>query len=148
MSPDENRLERRAAQRFDFQLPVAVRFPGLNLEGCALTQNLSGRGTLFYTDLPAAEGEAVELTLVMPAEISLTENLRVRCRGRVTRVQAVQGKLGVAVQLEEYEYLPDLAGAPQVASAAAQVPAIPGTAAVEKAPLLGSAAAATSGGRS
>ena len=42
---------------------------------------------------------------MMPAEITLTENMRVRCRGRVTRVLPAQSKFGVAVHLEGYEYL-------------------------------------------
>ena len=52
-----------------------------------------------------AEGDAVELTFLMPAEITLTENMRVRCRGGVTRVRPVDSKFGVAVHLEGYEYL-------------------------------------------
>ena len=84
MSTDQVHLERRASQRFDFQLPVALRLSGTDREGCGFTQDLSGRGAFFYTDFQLAEGDAVELTFVMPSEITLTENMRVRCRGRVT----------------------------------------------------------------
>ena len=105
MSTDENHLERRASQRFDFQLPIAVRLAGTDCEGYGFTQDLSGRGVFFYTDLQVNEGDAVELTLVMPSEITLTENARVRCRGRVVRVTPVEQKFGVAARLEGYEYL-------------------------------------------
>jgi hypothetical protein len=107
MSTDQ--VERRASQRFDFQLPVAVRLSGTDREGCGFTQDLSGRGAFFYTDFQVAEGDAVELTFVMPAEITLTENMRVRCRGRVTRVLPVERKFGVAVHLEGYDYLSESA---------------------------------------
>ena len=109
MTIDQVQLERRAAQRFDFHLPVSVRLVGSDHEGCGFTQDLSARGALFYTDFPLSEGDAVELTLVMPSEITLAENMRVRCRGRVTRVlQPVVGsKFGVAVHLEGYEFLPE-----------------------------------------
>lgn len=109
MSSDQVQLERRAAQRFDFHLPVSVRLAGSDREGCGFTQDLSARGALLYTDFPLSEGDAVELTLVMPSEITLAENMRVRCRGRVTRVlQPVAGsKFGVAVHLEGYEFLPE-----------------------------------------
>jgi hypothetical protein len=117
MSTDQVRLERRASQRFDFQLPVGVRLTGTDREGCGFTQDLSGRGTFFYTDFQVAEGDAVELTFVMPSEITLTENMRVRCRGRVTRVRPVESKFGVAVHLEGYEYLSEAASAAQVAAA-------------------------------
>jgi hypothetical protein len=105
MSTDQVHLERRASQRFDFQLPVGVRLAGTEREGCGFTQDLSGRGAFFYTDFQVKEGDAVELTFVMPAEITLTENMRVRCRGRVTRVLPAHSKFGVAVHLEGYEYL-------------------------------------------
>ena len=43
----------------------------------------------------------------MPAEITLAESMRVRCRGRVLRVLHAEGdsRIGVAAQLEGYEYL-------------------------------------------
>ena len=109
MSTDQVQLERRAAQRFDFHLPVAVRLAGSDQEGCGFTQDLSARGALFYTDFQLAAGDAVELTLVMPSEITLAENMRVRCRGKVVRVSkpAVGSKSGVAVHLEGYEFLPE-----------------------------------------
>ena len=78
MSTDQVHLERRASQRFDFQLPIGVRLAGTEREGCGFTQDLSGRGAFFYTDFQVAEGDAVELTFVMPAEITLTEKMRVR----------------------------------------------------------------------
>jgi hypothetical protein len=105
MSTGQVPFERRASQRFPFQLPIGVRLAGTDHEGCGFTQDLSGRGAFFYTDFPVAEGNAVELTFVMPSEITLTENMRVRCRGRVTRVLPVDSKFGVAVVIEGYEYL-------------------------------------------
>ena len=86
MSTDQVQFERRAAQRFDFHLSVSVRLSGRDREGCGFTQNLCARGALFHTDLPLCEADAIELTLVMPSEITLAENMRVRCRGRVLRV--------------------------------------------------------------
>ena len=50
MSTDQVHFERRASQRFDFQLPVGVRLAGTDREGCGFTQDLSGRGAFFYTD--------------------------------------------------------------------------------------------------
>ena len=44
MSTDDLHLERRASQRFDFQLPVGVRLAGTDCEGYGFTQDLSGRG--------------------------------------------------------------------------------------------------------
>jgi len=116
MSTDQVHLERRAAQRFDFQLPVGIHLPGTGQVGNGFTQDLSGRGAFFYTDLALKQGEEMELTLVMPYEITLTENMRVRCRGKVTRVQQVDRKFGVAVHLEGYEYLAEAASGAQTSA--------------------------------
>ncbi len=51
----------------------------------------------------------MEITLVMPSMITLAENMRVRCGGKVLRVlSSAQGRGSVvAVQVEKYEYLPE-----------------------------------------
>jgi hypothetical protein len=107
MSTDQVQLERRAAQRFCLNIPVFLRLPSGEREASAFTQDLSARGVLLYTDLPLTVGDAVELTMVMPSQITLGEDMRVRCSGTVKRViQPVAGNtFGVAVYLEAYEYL-------------------------------------------
>jgi len=111
MSADTNRVEhcveRRGAQRFELYLPLAVHFEGRTVPGYA--QNLTGRGIFFYAETALPEGAVVELTFTMPAEITLGENMPVRCRGRVLRAaghsQAGQ-RTGIAAQLDSYQYLP------------------------------------------
>jgi hypothetical protein len=108
MNTTQVRCERRAAQRFDFQLPVSIRVPGRDGEGHGFTQDLSGRGVLFYTDLVLTAGDPIELTLLMPSEITLGESMRVRCRGKVIRAVALSigGKSAIATHFDGYEYLP------------------------------------------
>jgi hypothetical protein len=110
MTTSPVRVERRAGQRFDFHLPVSVKLAGSPHEASGFTQDLSARGSFFFTDFPLGIGETVELTLVMPSEITLGEAMRVRCVGRVLRViqPAVGTKLGVAVHFDGYEYLPSM----------------------------------------
>jgi hypothetical protein len=79
-------VERRIGQRFAFNLPVSLRDVATTVEGLGFTQDLSSRGAFFFTDMALAEGTEIELTLRMPSEITLGENMRVRCRGRVLRV--------------------------------------------------------------
>jgi hypothetical protein len=79
-------VERRIGQRFDFNLPVSVRDVSTSAEGLGFTQDLSSRGAFFFTELPLTEGAEIELTLRMPSEITLGENMRVRCRGRILRI--------------------------------------------------------------
>jgi hypothetical protein len=127
MNADSNRLERRAGQRFELHLPLAVRFEGQTVSG--FTQDVSARGIFFYTDARLPEGAAVELTFTMPSEITLGESMPVRCLGRVMRVAPPQGgeRNGIAVRLDSYEYLPADAGAPlsqfmRISAAVAEAP--------------------------
>lgn len=116
-------VERRVGQRFAYNLPVSLQETSSGAEGLGFTQDLSSRGAFFFTDMPLAEGAEIELTLKMPSEITLGESMRVRCRGRVLRVvkpadsmtgvapaentRASETKIGVAVCLHGYEYLPE-----------------------------------------
>ena len=116
-------VERRIGQRFAFNLPVSLRDVSSASEGVGFTQDLSSRGAFLFTDMGVTQGAEIELTLNMPSEITLGENMRVRCRGRVLRVlkaadtswklsagetKSAKTKIGVAVCLNGYEYLPEV----------------------------------------
>lgn len=79
-------LERRAGQRFTFNLAISLRDRATALEGLGVTQDVSSRGAFFFTDMPFRTGSEIDLTLGMPSEITLGEAMRVRCKGRVLRV--------------------------------------------------------------
>jgi len=106
MNADSNRLERRGAQRFELHLPLAVHFEGRTIPG--FTQDLSGRGIFFYAEAVLPQGAIVQLTFTMPSEITLAENMPVRCRGRVLRSSTTLAgqRNGIAVHLDAYDYLP------------------------------------------
>ena len=121
MTSQPNRVERRAGQRFLFALPVSLRDPESGLDSLGFTQDVSSRGLFLYTDGSIEEGAELELIFSMPSEITLGETLAVRARGRVLRVVLSSGggkaqeldtdfahrKIGIAVRLLTYEYLPD-----------------------------------------
>jgi len=114
-------VERRIGQRFAFNLPVSLRDVATSAEGLGFTQDLGSRGAFLFTDMALREGAEVELTLKMPSEITLGQNMRVRCRGHVLRIikpadltkssetltKSSETKIGVAVCLKGYEYLPE-----------------------------------------
>jgi len=106
MSSEPVRLERRASQRFEVNLPLAVQFAGQTFPG--FTQDLSGRGVFFYTEADLPSGAVVELTLTMPSEVTLGESMPVRCRGHVLRSSGARPdrRNGIAVRFESYHYLP------------------------------------------
>lgn len=107
MENDQNRFERRPTQRFSLHLPVSIRLGGSDREYSGFTQDLSARGVLLYTELPLNETDAVEVSFMMPSEITLADSMRVRCRGKVVRVTPPSGGTarGVAVRIEGYEFL-------------------------------------------
>jgi hypothetical protein len=99
--------ERRGEQRFPLRLPVVVKsmHDGVQEES-SLTRDVSARGAFFYLDGKLAEGTPVELILTLPAEITLTESIRVRCKGKVVRVVGTinGGKTGVAAVIDQYDF--------------------------------------------
>ena len=104
---EQNRIERRCGQRFAYQLPVLLRVPGESRTGAGFTQDLCSRGALLWTDFPLREGMIVDMTLVMPSEITLAEDMSVCCRVRVLRRTShhENEKPAVAVRIEHYEFL-------------------------------------------
>src|SRR5512141_2154259 len=122
---EQIRIERRSGHRFEqYQVPVRLHAPD-GLVGNGFTLNLSSRGTLVRTDLALAEGQAIEITLVMPSEITMSEDLNVRCRARVLRLQDAgdHGKFEAALRIEHYEFLPR-ESAPVHAHVSEEIPAV------------------------
>ncbi|HYN14378.1 MAG TPA: PilZ domain-containing protein [Terriglobales bacterium] len=107
---EQAQAERRGEQRFPLRLPVVVKaMHGRVWEESSLTRDVSARGAFFYIDGKLAEGTPVELILTLPAEITLSENIRVRCKGKVVRVVGAinGGKTGVAAVIERYDFTTD-----------------------------------------
>ena len=101
--------DKRATRRFALHLPVAVRYEPDSQEHAGETRDVSARGICFYVDSAIQAGAAIDFTLTLPPEITLTESIRVRCKGRVVRVEtgSVGSKLAVAAVIDEYEFLAD-----------------------------------------
>ncbi|HVM92187.1 MAG TPA: PilZ domain-containing protein [Terriglobales bacterium] len=99
--------DKRATRRFALRLPVSVRCGDLAEEHAAQTRDVSARGICFYIDSAVQAGAAIDFTLTLPPEITLTEAIRVRCKGRVVRVEGggAENKMAVAAVIEEYEFL-------------------------------------------
>ncbi len=101
--------EKRATRRFALRLPVAVNQKQVAAQAeTAQTRDVSARGICFYVDAAVEAGSPIEFTLTLPPEITLTESIQVRCKGRVVRVDGrpQAGKLAVAAVIDEYEFLP------------------------------------------
>jgi hypothetical protein len=105
----EPQQEKRGARRFPLRVPVSVTREKTVAAESAQLRDVSARGICFYLDSAVAQGSPIGFTLTLPPEITLTESIRVQCKGRVVRVEngRTDGKVGVAAVIEEYEFLPE-----------------------------------------
>jgi len=106
----ESRQEKRAARRFALHIPVTVDQGGETTQGeVAQIRDVSARGICLYLGSAVAQGSPIEFTMTLPPEITLTESIRVQCKGHVVRVEnpGESGRLAVAALIEEYEFLPE-----------------------------------------
>jgi len=112
----EPQEEKRSARRFALHIPVTVDHGQNNGNGSngnahelAQIRDVSARGICFYLESAVEQGSSIGFTLTLPPEITLTESIRVQCKGHVVRVEngRADGKLAVAAVIEEYEFLPE-----------------------------------------
>ncbi len=99
--------EKRTTRRFSLRLPVSIRFTNGGVhELSAETRDVSARGVFFYIDQKLSEGSNIEFTLTLPPEITLTESIRVRCKGRIVRVEdGTDEKIGIGAVIDQYDFV-------------------------------------------
>ena len=100
--------DQRSMRRFSMQLPVQVKpaAEGEGTEVIAVTKDVSARGVYIYLDSELAPDSPIEFTLTLPPEITMTQSIRVRCKGKVVRVEREKpGKIGVAALIDHYQFL-------------------------------------------
>ena len=120
-SAEPIRIERRCSHRFrQYQVPVHLCTAD-GRRGSGFTLDLSSHGALLWTDLPLSHNQLIDMTLVMPSEVTLTEEMSVRCSARVLRLefQRESASTAVAVKIERYEYLPRQLATPHPVSSQA-----------------------------
>jgi hypothetical protein len=99
--------EKRSTRRFALRLPVTVKAAGsANGAVQAETRDVSARGVCLCLQHAIDTGTEVEFTLTLPPEITLTDSIRVRCFGRIVRVQSdpVTSATSVGAVIERYEF--------------------------------------------
>src|SRR5271169_5253756 len=103
----EPQQEKRGARRFPLRVPVTVDHE--NATQAAQLRDVSARGISFYLASAVTQGSPIGFTLTLPPEITLTESIRVQCKGRVVGVENGngEGRIAVAAVIEEYEFLPE-----------------------------------------
>jgi hypothetical protein len=101
-------IERRRARRFNFQLPIIVRWKhGSEMrEVRTVSENLGINGIYFSLAEGIKNGTPVEVMVTLPNRVTLAGPLSVRCFGRVRRCEREEGaKQGIAAAFEKFEFL-------------------------------------------
>src|SRR5438309_2375389 len=100
--------EKRTTRRFSLDLPISVKFldnGNGKRELAGHTRDVSSRGVFMYLDTDIVAGAPIEFVMTLPPEITLADPIRVRCMGKILRVdKAAQGQ-GVAVAIEKYDFV-------------------------------------------
>lgn len=98
--------DRRKERRHDVKVPVKMR----PTEGVtpytseAESQNLSNTGLYFDVTNPPKIGTHVELSFVMPGEVTGGTRMKIRCTARVVRMDSKEdGRSGIAAHIERFE---------------------------------------------
>ena len=98
--------EQRSTRRFSLDLPITVKFPTNGVgEVAGHTRDVSSRGVFMYLDTEISEGAPIEFVMTLPPEVTLVENIRVRCTGKVLRVTRAEQEQGVAVAIDKYDFV-------------------------------------------
>jgi|SRR4051794_40883840 hypothetical protein len=98
--------EKRSTRRFSLDLPISVKFlDNSRRELDGHTRDVSSRGVFIYLDTEIAAGAAIEFLMILPSEITLSDPLRVRCTGKVLRVDKSGQEQGVAVAIDRYDFV-------------------------------------------
>ena len=112
---------RRKRRRFYLSLPLVVRLwkqwedsprplQKPPTEENTLTENISSGGCCFQLSYRPTVGSEVEMEITIPIRSPLGIPNRVRCHGKVTRVEEdhSEGRVGVVATIESYQFLDSL----------------------------------------
>ncbi len=100
--------ERRASERYQFHLPLVVRWTNDSAIGEANTESrdVSLRGVSFVLPQEVSSGSQVEILLTLPHELTLAGPVKVRCIGSIKRAEEdTPGCVGMVALIERFEFL-------------------------------------------
>ena len=105
-----NATDKRRAKRFPMRLPVAVKVDQQRPDKQVVeTRDVSSSGVYFEFGDPLEVGAALEFLLTLPEPITKGSPVRIRCIGKVVRVEkdhsGEKGRTGVAATIERYEFV-------------------------------------------
>lgn len=98
--------EKRSTRRFSLELPITVIYANNGrTELAGQTRDVSSRGVFIYANTNLAEGAVIEFVMTLPREITLADPIRVRCTGRVLRIENKDQRQGIAATIDRYDFI-------------------------------------------
>jgi hypothetical protein len=113
MKPSDKRTSKRVPSKRQARVKS---INGMMQELDAQTRDVSIRGVFIYLSKKVQPGSTIEVVLPLPEGVTEAQEMWVRCKCRVVRVEdsGKEGGFGVAAMIEEYEPLADaISGAAQ-----------------------------------
>ena len=105
--------DKRVSKRIPSKRAARIKaIDGARQEVDAQTRDISMRGVFIYLERRVMEGSMLEVVLPLPEGITEAQELWVRCKCRIVRVEDTgkDKEFGVAAIIEEYEPLTDASG--------------------------------------
>ncbi|OFV98802.1 MAG: hypothetical protein A3H94_07905 [Acidobacteria bacterium RIFCSPLOWO2_02_FULL_60_20] len=103
-----NAAERRKYRRYDLAIEVQVK-PRKRVAAPVktVTRDISARGVYFDFSEKMEPGSELEFELNLPPELAAGKSVRIRCRGKIVRVEpsSATGTTRVAATIENYEFV-------------------------------------------
>jgi c-di-GMP-binding flagellar brake protein YcgR len=100
--------ERRKYRRYDLSIEVNVK-PRKRVAAPVrtFTRDISARGIYFDFSEKMDPGSELEFELNLPPELAAGKAVRIRCRGKIVRVErpSAEGVVRVAATIESYEFI-------------------------------------------
>jgi hypothetical protein len=98
--------DKRNIRRFPLDLPISVKFlDSRSRELAGHTRDVSSRGVFMYLDSDISTGRPIEFVMTLPPEITLSESIRIRCTGKILRVDKAAQEQGRAVTIDKYDFM-------------------------------------------
>ncbi len=107
MGPNTQR-ERRSTKRVPTVLPICFEWHHNETEvrrTRGTTRDISNHGVHCFLERGLPPGLAVEFEVVFPAEVTASEPLKLRCKGKVLRCEVVGRRFGVTASIDGFEVI-------------------------------------------
>ena len=100
--------DRRTARRYDLSLPVIIRAPidKVEVSRSGQTRDISNRGVYFTIDNNLTAGAELDITMILPPEVTGDAEVFIKATGKIIRVDQRSenvGQIDVAAAFEIYE---------------------------------------------